>query len=226
MNSRLRCVVFDIDDTLYLERDYVRSGFMHAGRLVEKRFGVKGFSDAAWKLFLEGKRGNIFDLTFKRIGLPASESVTRELVDAYRNHAPAISLAEDAQHCLDRLNTHCDLALISDGPIASQQNKAHALRLDRWIGLMIFTDKWGANFYKPHPRAFLTVQSEVAANPNQCMYVGDNPNKDFTAPNKLGWTTVRVRREGGLHSDIITHECKPTYEVQNLTALVDIVSAL
>jgi putative hydrolase of the HAD superfamily len=215
-----------MDDTLYLERDYVRSGFMHAGALVEKRFGVKGFSDAAWKLFVEGRRGNIFDLAFKRIGLPAPESVIRELVDAYRNHAPAISLAEDAQQCLDRLNANCDLALISDGPIASQQNKARALQLDRWIGLMIFTDKWGASFYKPHPRAFLTVQREIGADPNECLYVADNPQKDFTAPNKLGWITVRVRRDGGLHSHVVPHECHPNHQVNNLTALVDIVGAI
>lgn len=225
MNRRLRCVVFDMDDTLYLERDYVRSGFLHAGTLVEKRFGLKGFSDAAWELFLEGKRGNIFDLAFNRIGIQVSESVVKTLVDVYRNHIPAISLAEDAAWCLDRLNLNYDLALISDGPIVSQTNKAEALELDRWINLMIFTDKWGAAFYKPHPRAFLTVQSEIGADPNECMYVADNPGKDFTAPNKLGWTTVRVRRECGLHSDIISHEYQPTYEVQSLTNLVDIVSA-
>jgi putative hydrolase of the HAD superfamily len=226
MNGRLRCIVFDMDDTLYLERDYVRSGFSHAGMLVQERFGVTGFSDAAWKLFLEGKRRNIFDLAFESIGMPPSKSVVRELVDVYRNHTPAISLAEDAIHCLNSLTTKYDLALISDGPIASQTNKARALDLNRWIGLMILTDKWGTSFYKPHPRAFLTVQKVLGADPSECLYVADNPLKDFAAPNALGWVTVRVRRHGGLHSDAISDEHHATYQVQHLTTLIDIVSAI
>lgn len=226
MNSQLRCIVFDMDDTLYLERDYVRSGFLQAGALVEKKLGVRGFSDTAWELFLEGQRGDIFDRTLKRIGAPAPDSVIRELVDTYRNHAPAISLAEDAVQCLDHLYSKCDLALITDGPVVSQENKARALQIDRWIDLKIFTGRWGINFYKPHPRAFLTVQEHAGASQNECMYVADNPEKDFTAPIQLGWVTVRVRRDGGLHSDAISHECQPNHELQDLRGLIQIVNGI
>jgi len=226
MNSQLRCIVFDMDDTLYLERDYIRSGFLHAGALVEKKLGVRGFSDTAWELFLEGHRGDIFDRTLKRIGLPAPGSVIQELVDAYRNHAPAISLAEDAVQCLDGLHSKCHLALITDGPVASQENKARALQLDRWVDLKIFTGRWGTNFYKPHPRAFLAVQEHTGARPNECMYVADNPKKDFTAPTQLGWVTVRVRRDGGQHTHTISHEYRPNHELQDLSTLIQIVNGI
>ena len=226
MNSQLRCVVFDLDDTLYLERDYVRSGFLHVGALVETKLGVRGFFDTAWGLFLEGQRRDIFDRTLKRIGLPAADSVIQELVDAYRNHAPAISLAEDAVRCLDGLHSKCDLALITDGPVSSQENKARALQLDRWIDLKIFTGRWGANFCKPHLRAFLMVQAHTGAGPNECMYVADNPKKDFTAPKQLGWMTVRIRRDGGLHSHTLSHEYGPNHELKDLSALPQIVSGI
>ncbi len=226
MNSQLRCIVFDMDDTLYLERDYVRSGFLHAGALVEKKLGVRGFSDTAWELFLEGQRGDIFNHTLKRIGLPAPTSVIQELVDAYRNHAPAISLAEDAVQCLDGLHSRCHLALITDGPVASQENKARALQLDRWIGVKIFTGRWGADYYKPHPRAFLTVQEHIGARPSECMYVADNPKKDFAAPAQLGWTTVRIRRDGGQHSRTVSLEYQPDHELQDLRALIPIVNSI
>jgi len=220
----LRCIVFDMDDTLYLERDYIRSGFLHAGALVEKKFGNRQFSESAWELFLAGQRGDIFDCTLQCIGLPSPPSLIEELVEAYRNHVPAISLAPDARQCLDGLHSGYRLALITDGPVASQVNKARALQLDRWIGLQIITDQWGTEFRKPHPRGFLTVQEQMGASPNECMYVADNPMKDFTAPARLGWRTVRVRREGGLHSQAISLACEPDHELNNLSSLARIVN--
>ncbi|MEL7208731.1 MAG: hypothetical protein AAGK32_10970, partial [Actinomycetota bacterium] len=47
-------MVFDIDDTLYLERDYVRSGFNAVGEHVESQFGTAGVGRRAWELFIEG----------------------------------------------------------------------------------------------------------------------------------------------------------------------------
>jgi hypothetical protein len=32
--------------------------------------------------------------------------------------------------------------------------------------------------------------------------VADNPAKDFVAPHRLGWRTVRVRRPDSLHADV------------------------
>ena len=39
----VRCVAFDLDDTLYLERDYVRSGFWAVGRWIESHVAVTDF---------------------------------------------------------------------------------------------------------------------------------------------------------------------------------------
>ena len=35
-------IVFDLDDTLYLERDFVRSGFAAVDRWVSDRFAISG----------------------------------------------------------------------------------------------------------------------------------------------------------------------------------------
>ena len=39
------CVVFDVDDTLYLERDYVRSGFRAVGVWASRWLGLSGFAE-------------------------------------------------------------------------------------------------------------------------------------------------------------------------------------
>jgi putative hydrolase of the HAD superfamily len=213
-----------MDDTLYLERDYVRSGFLHVGALVERKLGVSGFSDVAWELFENGQRGDIFDRTLSRIGLSGSNCLVRELVEAYRNHRPDIALAADALECLRIFRPEYQLGLITDGPTASQENKASALQLDRWIDFQILTGRWGVGFYKPHPRSFLTMQEQTGTSGSECMYVADNPSKDFTAPIKLGWTTVRIRRDNGLHSQIASRDTELHYELKDLSGLKQILA--
>ncbi|MGH9118455.1 MAG: HAD family hydrolase, partial [Acidimicrobiales bacterium] len=92
----MRVVVFDIDDTLYLERDYVRSGFAAVGALVGDRLGVPDFADRAWTAFLHGTRRTIFDDTLVACGLDPEPDLVGELVERYRTHEPAISLLPDA----------------------------------------------------------------------------------------------------------------------------------
>ena len=44
------CLVFDIDDTLILERDYVRSGFEAAGLYAKYEYDIGGLSTTCWSL--------------------------------------------------------------------------------------------------------------------------------------------------------------------------------
>jgi putative hydrolase of the HAD superfamily len=43
------------------------------------------------------------------------------------------------------------------------------------------------------------------------MYIADNPAKDFIAPFDLGWKTVRIKREGGLHREL---HCKQAVDME------------
>ncbi len=197
--STVRCVVFDIDDTLYLERDYVRSGFNAVDAVVAERFAVTGFGERAWEAFERGVRGTIFDAALEQCGVAASEADVSALVGDYRQHAPNITLLDDAAECLSRLAGSFALAAISDGPLDSQRNKANALGLERWCDPIVLTATLGPGRGKPHVAAFEIVQRASGYRGDQCVYVGDNPTKDFQGPRALGWRTVRVRRPMGLH---------------------------
>src|SRR5690606_3030724 len=111
----IQLVVFDIDDTLYLERDYVRSGFLAVGDWVRANLGVEGFSEVAWQLFEEGLRNVIFDRTLEILGISPSDHTVRTLVDVYRHHRPTISLADDARGALDHLGGLVPIAVVTDG---------------------------------------------------------------------------------------------------------------
>ena len=43
------------------------------------------------------------------------------------------------------------------------------------------------------------LTKKLGVKPAQCVYVGDNPEKDFIAPNKLGFKTIQIVRPRGVH---------------------------
>jgi len=195
-------IVLDIDDTLYLERDYVRSGFEAVGRWAHRELGVDDFADRAWAAFERGSRNTIFDEVLTACGAPTDDATITELVARYRTHPPSIVLAADAEAGLDRWHRVAALAAITDGPLSSQQAKARALGLDRWTSTVVFTASLGPGKGKPDPAAFELVQDELGIDGKSCVYVADNPAKDFVGPKGLGWRTVRVRRRLSLHADV------------------------
>jgi len=130
---------------------------------------------------------------------------------------PNIDLFEDVDRALRHWRSGHRLALISDGPLAMQQNKVDALGLADRLDLIILTDQWGREFWKPHPRAFETVQKTWGLEGAACLYVGDNVEKDFFAPLRLGWRTARVRRPGGIYEKAVADQAaRPEFEVRRL----------
>lgn len=202
-----RCVAFDIDDTLYLERDYVRSGLRAVGERCRREFGMEGFFDRAVEAFEAGVRHTIFDHVLATYGIEDRTELIRSLVDVYRSHDPEIRLAPDALHCLQRLHGRVALAAVSDGPAASQRAKVAALALATWLDPILLTDDLGPEYWKPDPRPFHLVQAETGCAGRRCVYVADNPGKDFSGAKALGWTTVRVRRSGSLHYEVDNCSC-------------------
>ena len=73
--------VFDLDDTLISERDYVFSGFRAVGDFVQKQYGLIGFEELATSFFCRGMRGYIFNEVLKTLGLDDSEDVICKLVN-------------------------------------------------------------------------------------------------------------------------------------------------
>jgi len=192
-----------MDDTLYLERDFVRSGFQAVDHWLKKQCGVDNFFDHAWRLFEEGIRGNIFDLVLAEVE-DIKDVLVKQLVDVYRSHEPHISLLSDASEFISSHESK-DLAIITDGYPHVQWAKIKALNLDRLVGKIIVTGDWGQAFWKPHQRAFIKISQDHES--SECVYIGDNPIKDFKAPDSLGWVpSIRMRRKGALHYDLDTPE--------------------
>jgi len=193
-------VTFDLDDTLYLERDFVRSGFAAVGAWLATERGVRGFESCAWRLFEAGRRGDVFDRVLPRLGVDPDGALIRRLVRVYREHLPTIRLEPAAADLLGRLGGRCRLAVLTDGFHETQRRKIKSLGLESTCRPIVCTDRWGREHWKPSPKGFLHVQETLGAAPERCIYIGDNPAKDFRAPKGLGWRTLRLRHPQGEHA--------------------------
>ncbi|HUD91503.1 HAD family hydrolase [Sphingobium sp.] len=192
-------IVFDMDDTLYLERDYIRSGIAAVDRWAQSALGLEGLGIIARSLVDARQYGKLFDAALAKLGAPIDPSIIGQMVSVYRAHAPDIRLAPDALAFLKAGHDY-GFALISDGFSIAQHAKVDALGLPGFgLDPIICTDDWGRDYWKPHRRAYEAVQAAHAARSTRFIYVADNPAKDFLTPRALGWATVQIDRPQAVH---------------------------
>ncbi|TPW29018.1 HAD family hydrolase [Pararhizobium mangrovi] len=199
MSSDRMVIAFDLDDTLYLERDFAFSGFKAGEAFLFRRLGVGGLAAHCEHLFDCADRSRIFDVALVRLGLPADPELVAALVNVYRTHAPAISLAPDARRFFQNRHPRLRTALITDGPATTQAAKIDRLGLDGIIDRIILTDLLGPGREKPHPAAYALVEEWAGPGAGRLVYVADNPLKDFVTAKARGWWTIGIERRGRVH---------------------------
>jgi putative hydrolase of the HAD superfamily len=228
---RWRAVVLDLDDTLYPEAAYVRSGFRAVAQRAQETLDVpaaEGEAELA-ALFEDGVRGDTFDRWLAGRGLGGDVAVD-DLVAAYRAHLPEIDPFPETGALLRRLRADGSaVALLSDGDPAVQGRKLDALGLRDAFDAIVVTGELGPDAGKPSPRGFEEVLRRLAdAPPGEAVYVSDNPAKDFVGARRAGMRSIRVRRPGGIyaHLEPETPEHAPDAEVSGLDEVPSALESL
>ncbi len=200
--SRIR-IVFDLDDTLYPERDFALSGFAAAGRWAAERHGVVAdLGRSMLELLDSGHRGNLFGMALRAHRPEVTAEDVAEMHEIYRSHEPSgLSLFEDGAWALDHYGRQGDIGLITDGHLIMQSGKVRGLGIGHRFREIVYTDTLapGRAMAKPHPRAFERIEAALGEPGDRFVYIGDNPAKDFVSPNAMGWISVWVDRPGGIH---------------------------
>lgn len=197
-------LVFDLDDTLYPEREFVFSGYKAVDTFLKQNYKIESFFDVASKLFLSGTRNRIFDLALSILNIEYDEELIQILLRVYRNHLPTINLYADAKWALNYYKNRFPLGLITDGYLTTQRNKVQSLGLNRKINYKVYSDQYGRENWKPSAVPYKQVMLKYGK--SKYIYVGDNPKKDFVTAKKLGWNTIRVNRGCGEYDAIIVDQ--------------------
>jgi len=216
----IKAIIFDLDDTLFPEREYVLSGFQAVDEWISSNCSVLDFFKKAVSFFDEGKRGNIFNLVLDDIGISYDEALISKMLNIYREHEPRISLYDDAAEAINYYKQKNQLGIITDGYLVAQKKKINALQIRSSFDAIIYSDEFGKANWKPSRTPYLKMMQALRRKGQECVYVGDNPLKDFLAPARLGWLpSIRIRRDGSLHHSVPTPgDCT---EVESLINVVE-----
>lgn len=198
----IEAIILDLDDTLYNEEDYIRSGYKEIAQEIAQRYPkLQKVQEELWRYFTEGKPA--IDLFLKNHNL---EQEKEQCLQCYRSHMPRIALSEKNRELLKQWHTMGKkLGIITDGRPIGQRNKIAALHLEEWIDEIIVTDELAGNhgdvmkFRKPAKLAFQVMQMRLDIPYEKMIYIGDNQRKDFQAPEELHMKYLWFQNKKGLY---------------------------
>lgn len=185
-----QCIVFDLDDTLYKEIDFLKSGYHY----ISDHLPANGISRNALyrqmlKEFYAGRDAFAYILKL----YPQFQKV--QLLEWYRYHYPDISLNDNTLATIRYLaQSKYVIGILTDGRSITQRNKIRALGLNKYVEHqnIIISEEFGSS--KPHKENynyFMNLYPDYSF-----IYVGDNTSKDFETPKALGWKTIGLRDSG------------------------------
>jgi len=225
----IRALLFDLDDTLYEEKQFVKSGFIKVAEFVEDKLKID--KDFFYKILIEifngGSRGNIFNLALEKVNIAYRENVIQSMVKIYREHTPKIKLEEDVKALLVKLSGIYSLGIITDGYYEVQKKKVQALGLEEMFDSIIYTDEYGREYWKPDVFGYKLALEKFQIVPGEAVYIGDNPHKDFIGAKEIGITTVRILQQGREYSEVrLDKEYEADYEIRELHEITNVLKAL
>ena len=196
----IRALIFDLDNTLYPEKDFVTSGYQAVARHLANRYGCSydyAFSSMMTTLDAFGK-ARVFPALLDR--LPNVSIPLAELVAVYRQHRPLICLYPGYLGLLKDLAHRYRLGVITDGLPDVQQRKVRALGLENVMEKILYTWEYGTEKQKPHPLPFSVMLEALEADPESALYIGDNPDKDCRGAHGVGMKYAEIRNAAFLDS--------------------------
>lgn len=187
-------IILDLDDTLYAERDFERSGLL----AILHTLDVSTDFQIEELVALSQQGEDIFAY------LGFDDLLRSVALTIYRQHMPTLRMYPDAKDFIDRAQqANCTLAIATEGRSTTQRNKIIALGLQDVIDLIFISDEIG--YRKIQSEFFNELASIVGDRP--CFMFGDNPIKDFVIPNSKGWLTCMLEDRGNnVHSQSVTVE--------------------
>jgi len=209
-------IVFDLDDTLYKEIDFLKSAYIYINNYIKSKYNID------LSLHIQECVDNriiFYDFIQSRLNQNQSFPIEKYL-ELYRYHYPSINLSNDASDFLNKIsNQNIDFSIITDGRSISQNNKIKALGLSHLVKNVIISEETG--YEKPHLNNFKIIERIYPD--KKLLYIGDNTSKDFLAPNILKWNTICLLDNGqNIHKQYFDLDIDylPKKKINNLKEII------
>lgn len=220
----VKVIIFDLDDTLYNEIDYVKSGFKEVSRFFSQKYDLDEealFSTMIENLNLHG-RGKVFDNTLSHFNILSKTNIKKS-ISLYRKHIPNLILPKESKKILQYYkDLNVPIYLVTDGNKIMQHNKIKGLNIEKTFKKVFITHRYGVKNAKPSPYCFIKIAEEEKVEYSDVVYIGDNINKDFVNIKALGFKTICVKK-GMFKNAVMPKKYHAEVDVDNIASIQNIL---
>tara|TARA_B100001287_G_scaffold245600_1_gene222993 strand:- start:4547 stop:5236 length:690 start_codon:yes stop_codon:yes gene_type:complete len=174
--------VFDLDDTIFYEKDYVISGFHAISRNLFKKKLVNKKFNSLINLY------NKFSDPFEEFCRQNREIKKNELIKIMREHSPKIKARPGFKNLIKLIKENGnEIGVITNGRSKTQRSKFYSLGLHNFVDILIISSE--VKLEKPNIKIFDLYQYKSRS--KKFIFFGNNPRLDIRPiENKECWKTV------------------------------------
>lgn len=216
--SDVQGVVFDLDDTLLDQKDWIHRKLRLLWQAEQHWLPPEpDFLRATLAILEEGERAKLFDVYAHQQGLTEAQRLT--LINSYRSARPsAARLYPDVAGALAQLRSRgLRLGLLTDNPAASQRDKLLASGLETALDAVVLTGDLGSP--KPAAAAFAAAAHGLGLAPAQLVMVGDHLFRDSLGALDAGYQHAFHLQRAGAFFNFDLRLCRPLLPVGRMTAI-------
>ncbi len=193
--TRLRAVIFDLDNVLYDEKDYVYAAFHNIAQFLSGRCRFSE-NEVYCKLVCDfEKKGSLYPRLFDDLlsDLDLDQNLVPEILRLYAAVDSKLELFPEAARVLWGLrDLGLKLALVTNAGAQIQRNKVRLLGIEKFFDAVVYARETPSGKDKPYPEAYTVALQKLGADAVEAVCVGDNPHTDFWGAKQLGMRTVRL----------------------------------
>lgn len=214
----VNAIGFDLDGTLFDDRQYVRAGLDAAASVFNTDYRIDVREELHSAYFEQGINERTFDHVLENHGL--SDDIVPELIDAYHDTECVLEPYLETEPVLDQLSREYRLGLLTGG--MNGRSKVRRLELESYFNVLIVTPELDLTKRKSEP--FEVLFDELGA-ASGSIYVGDRPELDFVHPNLFGAMSIQVA--SSFHTDTpVENAVQPDHVIHRLDELLSLVASL
>lgn len=233
----MRCVFFDLDDTIY-ERcvPFVRAfeeffGDRYSAETARSAYvtcnarGQEVFGDSqTGKMSMRDMYIYRYTKGLADVGIAIGDEDALEIQRLYKKYQGMLEMTPVMRKVLDTAAQRFDIvSLLTNGPGEHQRAKAKCLGIEKWVSddRIFVSGELGA--FKPAPRIFEHAAKSVGVEPGNAFMVGDSYKADIAGAKAMGWKAVYLNKD---NAPIPEGSPAPDYLVADENELLQLMEQL
>ena len=223
----IKSIIFDLDNTLL---DFMKM------KSVSIKAAVNAMIDVGMEINREQAVDEIFNIydskgyehqevfnefIIKKIGNINYKYLAAAIVEYKKAKEISLNLYPDVIPTLNKLlSMNLNLGIVSDAPSREAWMRLYTLDLHTFFDEVVTFNDTGV--YKPAKEPFIKISEKLNANLEECMMVGDWPERDIKGAGQLGMKTAFAKY--GSTEEII--DSGADYDLDSLSEIIDIIKQI